>query len=464
MKNHFSILIFQKLFNSDDSDLTLLCYLIIYILIGVIQGKIEILGLLFASLIVITILKRLREKYLRNIFNICQDIFLLIISCLILIMQIGHKNDLSRNTLSEFEIVLMIYEEFLILNVLNLKIMQGISLVFYLSMNLIWIQSNTLEIAYLILMKITMFFIFRKKKQEPKKFSDSNDEFNLNLNYEKTFIITDKKQLKLTPPDLQRTPSSDHNDPEKNMKTCFDFSLQKLEIIILGEFPKLISVNEFKKCLIENKKKDPSIKLQDFIEKLNIKNAKNNFFIGEGHFFSETENNLIFLYKTKDEKMILKVSRDILYDELSKIRQTNGNYSKAISFVAHEFRTPLNCIVSMLQTLDQQIDPKLSNNFIMPAIISSKFLLNMVSDLLDISQIEAEKFKLVSIDFDLKFLMQDTLQIVVFQAMKRGIELKMNFDNSINRIKSDPNRIKQIIINLLSKIKFIFVNFFINFR
>ena len=446
MKRFSSIIFFKKLFNSEDSYLTLFWYWIINILIAVIQEINEVLILLFVSLIIITISKKLQEKYQKNVFNVFQDIFLLIISCLIVIMQNYYLDYARQNTSNEFEIIIMIYEEFLTLNILHFKVTQGVSLIFYFSINLMWVHFLPVEIAYLILMKITMFFMIPNKKNKKKKklFPAIKEEFIFNHNCEKTFVINNKRQFHLI-----------DNDEKKNVNQCIDSPIQKLEIVIIGEYPELISLSEFKKCLLESKKKDPSIKLQDFIEKINLKNAKtsNSFFIAEGRFFSQTENNLILIYKMKEDKFIIKVRRDILYDEISRLLQTNSNYSRAISFVAHEFRTPLNCIVSMLQTLDQQIDPKLSNNFIMPAIISSKFLLNMVSDLLDIAQIEAEKFKLVTIDFDLKFLMQDTLQIVVFQAMKRGIDLKMNFDNNIKRIKSDPNRIRQIIINLLSNFR-----------
>ena len=397
----------------------------------------------------------LREKYKRNVFYICQDIFLFSISCLIVFMQNHYQSDLKQKTSYEFEIIIMIYGEFLILSILHFKVTQGVSLIFCFSINLIWVHFHSLEIIYLILMKLTMFFIFQKKiikKERKSVFPAIKEEFNFNYNHEKTYIINEERQFYLI-----------DNGEEKNVNQCINSPIQKLEIILLGEYPELISLAEFKKCIIENKKKDPSIKLQDFLEKINLNNnnakTSNIFFLAEGHFFSETENNIILLYKRKDGKLILKVRRDILYDEISRLRQTSSNYSRAISFVAHEFRTPLNCIVSMLQTLDNQIDPKLSNNFIMPATISSKFLLNMVSDLLDIAQIEAGKFKLLYIDFDLKFLLQDTLQIVVFQAMKRGIDLKMNFDKNIKRLRSDPNRIRQIIINLLSKFHLIILTF-----
>ena len=80
----------------------------------------------------------------------------------------------------------------------------------------------------------------------------------------------------------------------------------------------------------------------------------------------------------------------------------------------------------------------------------------MSNDLLDIAQIEAETFKLVIAEFELLFLLRDTIQMVTYQANKRKLEIRVDFDASIETIRSDPNRIRQILINLLS------IHFFYN--
>ena len=145
--------------------------------------------------------------------------------------------------------------------------------------------------------------------------------------------------------------------------------------------------------------------------------------------------------------------RFISNDFARLMNKKNGiiqSYSKAISFVSHEFRTPLNCIINMLQAMQHTVENEIINNFIVPSLISSKFLLNLVSDLLDIAQLEAEKFKLIFLDFNLSALLEDTLQIISFQAVNRKIHLELKIDETIMMAKSDPNRIRQIITNLLS--------------
>lgn len=141
--------------------------------------------------------------------------------------------------------------------------------------------------------------------------------------------------------------------------------------------------------------------------------------------------------------------------EWLKYKLQTENQTKTISFVSHEFRTPLNCIVGMLQNLEQSIEPFLVNSCVHPALTSSKFLLNLVNDFLDIAQLQANTFKLVYVEFDLHRLLEDTIQVISIQAENRGLQLNLKKNHNINLIKSDPNRIRQIITNLLGSKIFI---------
>ena len=128
----------------------------------------------------------------------------------------------------------------------------------------------------------------------------------------------------------------------------------------------------------------------------------------------------------------------------------NENKSKTISFVSHEIRTPLNCIINMLKVVENKLDEESFEKIIKPAENSAFFLLNLVNDLLDMAQIEAGKFKLNYLEFDLKMLLSDIITLIKIQAESRKIELKLNCDPRLpESIKSDPNRIRQITINLL---------------
>ena len=150
---------------------------------------------------------------------------------------------------------------------------------------------------------------------------------------------------------------------------------------------------------------------------------------------------LRFIFIMKQRKMEI---------ENRHLEVQNENKSKTLAFVSHEMRTPLNCILGMLAVLETMLDPITLDSYVIPAIACGKHLMNLLNDLLDAAQIQAGKFKLVFIEFDLKSLLSDVLFMINIQARPKGLELILEWDNNLSHIvKSDPNRIRQIVINLL---------------
>lgn len=200
--------------------------------------------------------------------------------------------------------------------------------------------------------------------------------------------------------------------------------------------------------LKNNENNDLMISFQDLTNYIFNERSEKVYLPVESHMEGE-EQQLIYILRQKEKAFFRFISNDFAH----MMNEKNGiiqSYSKAISFVSHEFRTPLNCIINMLQAIQHSLENELISNFIIPSLISSKFLLNLVNDLLDIAQLEAGKFKLIFLEFNLSALLEDTLQIISFQAINRKIELELEIDDDIVMAKSDPNRIRQIITNLLS--------------
>ena len=94
----------------------------------------------------------------------------------------------------------------------------------------------------------------------------------------------------------------------------------------------------------------------------------------------------------------------------------SANKTKAVSYVSHEMRTPLNCIIGMLNMMEPLLEIKNVDEFLLPALSSAKCLLNLLNDLLDVAQIQAGTFKLVLVEIELKKLLFDVLSMIEIQA------------------------------------------------
>ena len=148
-------------------------------------------------------------------------------------------------------------------------------------------------------------------------------------------------------------------------------------------------------------------------------------------------------------------------NKLSKaIVDANAAYKTQAEFLAnmsHEIRTPINGILGMLQlTLmadDLQADYR---DNLVTAKNCADTLLRLINDILDISKLEAGKYKIKEETFDIKQAIEETVAAQVPLANNKGLQLDCSFGNNIPKlVKGDGQRMQQVLNCLLSNaIKF----------
>ncbi|WP_353932702.1 GAF domain-containing protein [Okeanomitos corallinicola TIOX110] len=135
----------------------------------------------------------------------------------------------------------------------------------------------------------------------------------------------------------------------------------------------------------------------------------------------------------------------------------NRAKSEFLANMSHELRTPLNAILGFTQLMQQ--DQSFSSDhrrYIEIINNSGEHLLSLINDVLEMSKIEAGRTTLCETEFDLHKLLFSLAAMLQLKAKAKG--LKLNFDYDVNLpqyIKSDENKLRQVLINLLGNaIKF----------
>jgi two-component system sensor histidine kinase/response regulator len=148
--------------------------------------------------------------------------------------------------------------------------------------------------------------------------------------------------------------------------------------------------------------------------------------------------------------------RKALIQSRNRLKSVSENASAAMkikdSFLAnmsHEIRNPMNGIIGMMHVL---LDSDLSEEqrgYSKIAYNSTRALLSIVNDILDLSKIEAGKLEFDIISFDLEIAIKDIISMPELQARQKGLEFTYSIDSNLpRRLKGDIGRIRQIILNL----------------
>lgn len=144
--------------------------------------------------------------------------------------------------------------------------------------------------------------------------------------------------------------------------------------------------------------------------------------------------------------------REALLTALQAAEQANVAKSDFLSRMSHEIRTPLNAIIGMTAIAAGAVDNKQEVADCLSKIdTSSRFLLSLINDILDMSRIESGKLLLKSEQFSLERMIRNTADIIRTQANQKDVEFECVMHTGLKDCYvGDEMKLQQVLINILS--------------
>jgi PAS domain S-box-containing protein len=142
----------------------------------------------------------------------------------------------------------------------------------------------------------------------------------------------------------------------------------------------------------------------------------------------------------------------------SKAEAATESKSRFLANMSHELRTPMTSIIGFSESLlnDDPNMPREQRSAIETIRRNGYYLLELINEILDLSKIEADRMRLEHVPCPLPQLVREVVEMMCPRAAEKRLTLRVEYRNAVpETIKTDPTRLRQVLINLLGNaIKF----------
>ena len=152
----------------------------------------------------------------------------------------------------------------------------------------------------------------------------------------------------------------------------------------------------------------------------------------------------------KTQLRIFNKEHKINLEQQAELEKSQESKNAFFANMSHEIRTPINAIIGLNEMILRECESEKILEYARDIKIAGGILLSQVNDVLDLSQMEIDKMKLVPVEYQTVNLFSNMLDMVRLRAEKKGLKLLATIDPELpSGLIGDAKRFQQVILNLL---------------
>lgn len=143
--------------------------------------------------------------------------------------------------------------------------------------------------------------------------------------------------------------------------------------------------------------------------------------------------------------------REIAWKQQKEIEQISESKNSFFASMSHEIRTPINTIIGLNEMIIRESGEDTTKEYAANIQSASKMLLNLVNDILDLSQMEMKKMEIIPLEYKTIDLFGGLVDMIKVRLQEKRLEFQVDIDENIPSVLfGDMKRVSQVLLNILT--------------
>lgn len=153
----------------------------------------------------------------------------------------------------------------------------------------------------------------------------------------------------------------------------------------------------------------------------------------------------------KVQMKMFENERAVAWKQQKELEEVSASKNSFFASMSHEIRTPINTIIGLNEMIIRESSEETTKEYAANIQSASKMLLNLVNDILDLSQMEMKKMEIVPLEYKTEELFSGLINMIKVRLDEKKLDFRVDIDENLPSVLlGDMKRVAQVLLNILT--------------